>query len=266
MALMSRQTSGELVRSLRRANDSSSVAKAQKHFNEGLDLLLGKARETMERGRPSTWELEKASIKFKKAIFLDPDTRDYYFARADAALKLHDIRSAVSSLRFALKGDISDGMTRRRLSKLIDLQGLSWLDVGAAAAALALFDAALRLDPVQGPFHVHRALALVRLGDFHQALKAVDASLTCMALTPDHLVLRGKLYWALRLADLGNADFRRAQALAPDHPEVLHFHREMLRQADALVRRGVAALKAGHYAEAIEALDGALGLSPGDLR
>jgi len=97
-------------------------------------------------------------------------------------------------------------------------------------------------------------------------LKSVDDALGCMPAQTDHYILRGKIYWALRLSDLGNDDFRRAQEMDPDHLEVQAFHQEMLRQAETLYERAISNMHHKNYERAIEQLDQALGLSRNDLK
>jgi hypothetical protein len=66
----------------------------------------------------------------------------------------------------------------------------------------------------------HSALAFVGVCSWATALADVSHSITVDASRADVFILRAKLHWRLDEAKKGNADFKKAHSLDPDHPEV----------------------------------------------
>lgn len=158
-------------------------------------------------GRTATDKLEDALTHVSRAIFLYSD-HNFFMMRAELYLRLHDLKSCTSNLRYVLKMLPGDQDTRKRLAKVLDLQGINWLGVGNAAAAEMCFSDSCKLDPVRGSFWIHKSIALVYELNFSEALRAVEQAMSVEAPTADVLCLRGKIHWALNLIDSGNRDFR----------------------------------------------------------
>ncbi|GMH83114.1 hypothetical protein TrST_g8031 [Triparma strigata] len=224
-------------------------------------------------GRTATDKLEDALTHVSRAIFLYSD-HNFFMMRAELYLRLHDLKSCTSNLRYVLKMLPGDQDTRKRLAKVLDLQGINWLGVGNAAAAETCFSDSCKMDPVNASFWVHKSIALVYDRNCSEALRAVEQAMAVEAPTADIFCLRGKIHWALNLIDSGNRDFRSAQDLEPDHPEVVSFISTMIKRSGDYYKEAMLKLQqismTGKNEEetrdAIRLLTQALNLVPDDMR
>jgi hypothetical protein len=70
------------------------------------------------------------------------------------------------------------------------------------------------------------------MGSWLAALNDINHCITVDATRADVFILRAKLHWRLNEPKKGNADFKKAHAIDPDHPEVLIFERHLWEQAE----------------------------------
>ena len=68
-------------------------------------------------GRTATDKIEDALTHASRAIFLHSD-HNFFNMRAECYIRLHDLKSCVSNLRYVLKMLPGDQETRKRLSKV----------------------------------------------------------------------------------------------------------------------------------------------------
>ena len=228
-------------------------------------------------GRTSTDLLEDALTHLSRAIFVCSD-HNFFNMRAECYFRAHDLKSCVSNLRYVLKLLPEDQGTRKRLARVLDLQGINWLKAKNFKAAESCFGESCKLDPVRATFWIHKSIALVSSLDYPEALRAVEQAMSVEQATADVYCLRGKIHWALNLTDTGNRDFRMAQELAPDHPEVVSFISAMIEKSGGFYREAMDKLQTiGSYdsssevreeevLEAIRLLTQALALVPDDMR
>jgi tetratricopeptide (TPR) repeat protein len=165
----------------------------------------------------------------------------------------------------------------------VHLLGVVKLQRGHAGAALALIEAALKINPHASDAWSNRALALGMLGRDSEALASFARSLELRADDPDMFNGRGRLLLKLRRPAEALADFEQAAALSPGHLgaltnrgnalAVLGRLDEALAQYDALLadapahpalhfNRGHALASLARHAEAIAAYDRALARRP----
>jgi len=228
-------------------------------------------------GVSATTKLEEALTHVSRAIFLNPD-HHLFNLRAEIYFRLHDLKSCVSNLRYVLKLLPGDQVTRRRLARVIDLNGVNWLRAENHEAAATCFVESCKLDPVAGPYWVHQCVALVYCQEFEAALKCVEQAMSVEKGSADVYCLRGKIHWALDLTDAGNRDFRSAQELEPMHPEVVeyvtlmieksggYYHEAMEKMVMIEALGGLSTQSVEEVQEAIRLLTQALGLVPDDMR
>ena len=107
-------------------------------------------------------------------------------------------------------------MGRDRAATFVN-RGIILLNRREASAALADFDAAIRLSARSGEAHVNRGAALILMRDYSGAIAAITHGIT---LEPDdpHKAYFNRAIANEELGDLRAAygDFRRAAELAPD--------------------------------------------------
>ncbi len=224
-------------------------------------------------GATATSKVEDALSRLSRAIFLLSD-HNFFNMRAECYFRLHDLKSCVSNLRYVLKLLPGDQVTRKRLAKVIDLQGINWMNAQNFKAASTCFAESSKLDPIHGTYWIHQSVSLVYEQDFNGALRCVEQSMSVEKATADVYCLRGKIHWALELTDAGNRDFRSAQELEPEHPEVVEFLSHMIKESGSFYKEAMsrmAALGAGAGSpedskEAIRLLTQALSLVPDDMR
>jgi tetratricopeptide (TPR) repeat protein len=165
----------------------------------------------------------------------------------------------------------------------LHLLGLVKLGRGHAAAALALIEAALKIDPGAGGAWTNRGLALAALDRDSEALKSFDQALALAPDDCDALNNRGSLLLKLARPADALAALARVAALSPQHfgaqinrgnaLAALGRLDEALAQFDALLaadpghpglhfNRGNALSALGRHADAIAAYDRALSLRP----
>ena len=156
----------------------------------------------------------------------------------------------------------------------MDLQGINWLRLKNYAAAESCFSETCKLDPVKATFWIHKSIALLYSQDFSEALRAVEQAMSVEQATADVFCLRGKIHWALNLTDAGNRDFRSAQELEPEHPEVVSFISAMIKRSGTYYKEAMAKLQLINVSgkneeetrEALRLLTQALNLVPDDMR
>ena len=232
---------------------------------------VGEGKHSVAGGKvPSTSKIEDAITHVSRAIFLIND-HVLFNLRAECYFKLHDLKSCVSNLRYVLKLLPGDQETRIRLAKVLDLQGINWLKSKNYAAANICFAESCKLDPIRSCYWVHKSVSLIHTSSFSDALRAVDQAMGVEKATASVLCLRGKLHWALDLTDAGNRDFRAAQDLEPEHPEVVAFATAMIDKSAAIYKKAMEKMQAidgkeADVKEAISLLTQAISLVPDDMR
>lgn len=88
-----------------------------------------------------------------------------------------------------------------------------------AAPALSDFDRAISMRPRLGEAHVNRGAALILSGDFTGAVAAIDRGIELGAEDPHEAYYNRAIAWEkLDNLQAAYADYRKAQALAPDWP------------------------------------------------
>ena len=232
-------------------------ASAQAHYDRAMALLETGSEEGNRQDKPANaWHalrqatgaekcaanLERAIGELSRGLTLDPSLTKLYLARAECYLRMHDLQSAISNLRYAVRAEPSNTELRHKLAGLLSVRGHRWLEMGGAVpAAVECFGEAAKLDPLNPHRFTHKAIALVRSRSFEPALDAVNHALTldpAGAAGAERFVLRAKIHWALGLTDAGNKDLKIAASVAPDHPEVQAYVEAMWKKAAKLcVRR-----------------------------
>jgi tetratricopeptide (TPR) repeat protein len=96
-----------------------SADKAQGLYAQALALLALPSA--------TTEDVDAASALLRNALFLSPDDKRLYDARATAALRCADLRTAVCNLRLAVRLDDSDTHLRKRLAQVLHNQGRIWM-------------------------------------------------------------------------------------------------------------------------------------------
>jgi hypothetical protein len=81
----------------------------------------------------TTEDVDAASALLRNALFLSPDDKRLYDARATAALRCADLRTAVCNLRLAVRLDDADMHLRKRLAQVLHNQGLIWMHMQHSA-------------------------------------------------------------------------------------------------------------------------------------
>ena len=228
-------------------------ASAQAHYDRAMALLETGSEEGNRQDKPANaWHslrqatgaekcaanLERAIGELSRGLTLDPSLTKLYLARAECYLRMHDLQSAVSNLRYAVRSEPGDAELRHKLARLLSVRGHRWLEMGGAVpAAVECFGEAAKLDPLNPHRFTHKAIALVRSRSFEPALDAVNHALTldpAGAAGAERFVLRAKIHWALGLTDAGNKDLKIAASVAPDHPEVQAYVEAMWKKAAKL--------------------------------
>ena len=133
-------------------------------------------------------------------------------------------------------------------------------EAGRPEAAVALFTEAIELDPALVEAYVNRALALVALGRFDEAL---DDATNAIELEPGDVNLLARAY-AIRSGTLGALgrfdesldDATKAIELEPSDVNVL---------AQAYVNRSAALAVLGRFDESLDAATKAIELEPSDV-
>lgn len=127
--------------------------------------------------------------------------------------------------------------------------GNAHLRAGRPDAALAAFDAAIRLSAQFPEAHCNRGVALQELGRLDEALAALDRAVALRGAYPLAHFNRGNVLKATGRLDEAVTAFERAAALEP-------------RFAEAHLNRGFALLDLGRAEPALKAFDMALRLNP----
>jgi len=110
-------------------------------------------------------------------------------------------------------------LSQRDTAATLVNRGVIRLQRRDAPAALADFDRAIQVRPSLGEAHVNRGAALILRGDFAGAVVAIDRGLELGAADPHEAYFNRAIAWE-QLDNLPQAyaDYRKAQALAPDWP------------------------------------------------
>eukprot|EP00752_Nemacystus_decipiens_P002040 g1955.t1 len=212
-------------------------------------------------GKLRTEELEELSRALKRALFVCPNHKELHTMRGEVHRRLQDFRTAVGSLRLAVRMDKSALSVRQRLA-----EGMVWLDGGDHEAALACFEEACTVDGANASGHFCKTVALVKLNRFSEALRAMEAVLGRRKGTADDYVLRAKIRWAVGMLGPGNNDMDTARALQSDHPEVVMFGRRCLGDAARLYAKAKAFADAGNDPMAVKVLNQVEELTPADVK
>jgi len=125
----------------------------------------------------STDRVEDALTHLSRAIFLYSD-HNFFNMRAECYFRLHDLKSCISNLRYVLKLLPGDQDTRKKLARVLDLQGINWLKARNYKAGESCFSESCKLDPIASTFWVHKSIALVYAEDYSEALKAVEQAMS----------------------------------------------------------------------------------------
>ena len=233
---------------------TSTSEKAASLFASGLAAL---ARE----------DYDTCILKLTRAIFLDGAQTEYYTARGAAYFQLGDFKSSIANFQRSVNlDDGGDPAVLSQLATVVDLQGQLYLDAGDYGSARSYFSQAIKLDALQPHYWLHRALASVGADSLRAALDDLDHCLVVDSSSADVFVLRGKLRWRAGQIEEGNADFKAAQALSPQHPEVRAFESLLWEQAGAVYRDATKSLLSEDYAGAVTLLTQALELSSLDMK
>ncbi|CAM9192704.1 unnamed protein product, partial [Pylaiella littoralis] len=244
-----------------------------RHTREVLARADGPAADSLGshgdgdgRGRLTTEELEQLSRALKRTLFVCPNHKGLHALRGEVHRRLQDFRTAVGSLRLAVRMDKTALNVRQRLAEVLLSQGMVWIDGGDDEAALACFEEACTVDGANACAHFCKTIALVKLAKFGDALRAMEAVLGRRRGTADDFVLRAKIRWALGMVGPGNDDMDTARALQSDHPEVLMFRRRCLGDAEALYAKAKALADAGDDAAAVKVLNQVAEFTPDDVK
>ena len=170
--------------------------------------------------------------------------------RAIHAAQIGDYRRCVEDitefLRFAT-------MPRDQLAAIIGLRGSCRVQLGQLDLALADYDQALQLDPLErnNPSQYSmRGIIYERLRDFDRAIENFDKALHLDPRNVDLMIVRGNAYMAKDDYDRAFADYEAAIRARPGH-------------GVAIGNRGIVHLKKGNYEQAIADISYALRTSAG---
>jgi tetratricopeptide (TPR) repeat protein len=94
---------------------------------EKAEGLYAQALALLALPSATTEDVDAASALLRNALFLSPDDKRLYDARATAALRCADLRTAVCNLRLAVRLDDSDMHLCKRLAQVLHNQGLVWM-------------------------------------------------------------------------------------------------------------------------------------------
>jgi tetratricopeptide (TPR) repeat protein len=164
-------------------------------------------------------------------------------------------RSAHEGGRFRLAERLYVDILRRDPGHFDTLHLFAMLNYqrGRRDAALAMLQAALRIDGSRADVHADLGLVLLTMGRFEEALASYDAGHAIAPDDPEPLNGRGVALLRLGRAAQALASFERVIALAPDH-------------TDGLGNRGNALLALNRPREAIASYDAGLTLAPKHAR
>ncbi|GEM_PF-6894571 len=234
------------------------LAAARLDADRALELDGFRASFWLDRGRihllaaQEEVDLRAAIEDFAQALRLDPKSTRARASRADALIRLADLRgengvpqrnAALLFLQEALDLDPADVGLWLRLADLRILRGEFAEATEAARRALAIRKTA--------PAHLVRARARAAQRRFAEALEDANEAVRLAPESAEARLARGRL-----LISLG----RFSDAVA-EYSEVLHRRRD---HADALVGRGRARLAGAEPLLAIDDLSRALELRPND--
>jgi tetratricopeptide (TPR) repeat protein len=77
------------------------------------------------------------------------------------------------------------------------------------------------------PAMINRAVLYIARGEYTEAIADLDIALAMKPTLADGFNDRGAAHWALHQNDAAKADFTRALALQPSHPERVYFNRAL---------------------------------------
>jgi len=231
---------------------------------DAVDALVLKGAVLAAMGR----RLE-ALAAFDGALSLNPGMLRALYNRALLLLELGKLTEAVEAFdrMLALTPDFAQGWINR---------GAALQAQGRLADALTSFDRAVTLKPDNATAWQNRGIALQAVGRFGEALESFDKTL---AIAPDHAGGwhgRGSALAGLERSEEALAAFDKALTILPGNPEILQQRAILLKSAQAQgaaqtpedaalwYKRASMFHVTQRFADALDALDRALAIAPGD--
>lgn len=228
-----------------------------------IDSLYKSAEEAIS---PEIYDVDRALSMISRIIYLSPEAVRAFTMRGEIYLSLGDLKSALSNFRQAMKLRPDDKLMQKRVASIFDTQGNQRMQDGDYEIANAIFSNAIELDGLTWQYYLHRSLAKIRLGKLRLALRDVDHVLTLHKFSADVYILRAKLRWLLGNVPAGNADFRSAHSIDPNHKEVIEFENMLWKNAEDAYREASSALMRRNFQLALRKLNAAIELNPEDVK
>jgi tetratricopeptide (TPR) repeat protein len=195
---------GPSVASSAELGDEPPRRRGNREMAARVDSLYSEAQAFMEEALPNTTE---ALQLMQKAIYVAPQDGRLYALRAECYVQACDFRSAVLNLRKSMActeatAGTPSASTQRRLSQVLDAQGLSLLRStmpGSQEQAEEAFAAAMDADRMAQSPPFHLALARFVREDWSGALEALGVAIGLAPTSDARLyLLRAKVHWATK--------------------------------------------------------------------
>lgn len=239
------------------------------------------AKELFSKGSKYSIILERVVILLYRAIGYVPKCVKYHIFLSNVYLKSLDLTSAIYCLRYVLTIVPEDTKVCKRLAELLGLKGKEYIcqaiisDDGIKSIqlynyALSTFNQSLKYYRNIAIVHVLKAVCILIVDlNYSEALNCVKRAYVCEecdALSPEVIILKAKIYWAMGLVDDGNQEFRSIIRVIPDHPEVLIFAQRTFMKAERLYQLSVTSFTVQQYQQSLSYLNFAINLTADDIK
>jgi tetratricopeptide (TPR) repeat protein len=235
----------ELVHLADRYNNKDTFREALKACDRCLELIAPSKTLLRVRGDAllGTDRFQEALDSYDQAAIVDPANAEIQVDRAITFERMGQYKDSLEATTRALQLDSSSLSAYRTLGRIraaLDEHG----------GALDAFDLALGIAPHDEYSHYGRGTALNQLGRFHEALVSFDRAIES---SPTHSpALRGRATALQELGRTEEAAETMQRAVAIDRKSPLDF-----------LLGGLELAGRGRLREAVDALDQAIGVSPG---
>jgi tetratricopeptide (TPR) repeat protein len=234
--------------------DEKDWPEAEIYFERAarVDPNLGEAYYGLGLALVNQGKNQEAISHLHTALQLDPESSEAHFVLGNALLNLNDFRTAADQYNEALR--IKPDYTEA-LSNL----GVALGQLGDSEGAVACFKHLIQLDPENIAARTGLGTALLQIGRWSEAIQQFELALQVPDAPPTDLaMISNNLAWLLATsADDSFRDASRAQQLAH---EAVRLDPESGKFWNTL---GVAEYRAGHWQEAMDALEKSMKLRDG---
>jgi len=197
----------EVARLVANANSSPTKQTTQELEEREYQVttLLNEAARLREAKK-----FEEATLKYKAALSLDPNSVYAHTALGFVLAKLGRLEEAIASYQTALRLDPNYAIAHNNLGSVLE-------DQGKLEQAIASYQTALRLDPSNTSVHNNLGSALYNQGKLEQAIASYQ---TALRLDPNYANAHNNLGFALYnqgKLEAAIASYQTALRLDPNH-------------------------------------------------